>query len=202
MQPIHMDMERVRSARWWFMALGAVLVVLGTIAIVYPIATSVTISKLVGILLIVGAFTQGVHAIASWQWRGFFMHLAGAVVYLAAGLLLLTYSFGTVLTVTLLLGIYLFVAGVFKIINSFFAKPHGVSGWLLFSGLVDFVLGGLIWAAWPSDSAVVIGLLVGIDLIVSGWTMFILGATSRMMAEEEALVEKAEEKDIMRPKAA
>jgi uncharacterized membrane protein HdeD (DUF308 family) len=42
--------------------------------------------------------------------------------------------------------------------------------WVLLNGVVDLVLGGLIWSGWPESSLWVIGLFVGIDLILHGWS--------------------------------
>jgi uncharacterized membrane protein HdeD (DUF308 family) len=44
------------------------------------------------------------------------------------------------------------------------------SGWVLFDGIMTLLLGFLIGYPWPLSSAWAIGTLVGINLLVSGFT--------------------------------
>jgi uncharacterized membrane protein HdeD (DUF308 family) len=46
--------------------------------------------------------------------------------------------------------------------------------WLLISGLVSLAVGALIFAQLPSSAEWAIGLLVGINMISSGWAYFFL----------------------------
>jgi uncharacterized membrane protein HdeD (DUF308 family) len=39
---------------------------------------------------------------------------------------------------------------------------------MLLNGIVALVLGGLIWAQWPSSSTWAFGTLVGVNLLVTG----------------------------------
>ena len=50
--------------------------------------------------------------------------------------------------------------------------PHW--GWILAGGVINLILGILIWQQWPEAAFWVIGLFVGIDLIFTGWTWVIL----------------------------
>jgi uncharacterized membrane protein HdeD (DUF308 family) len=52
-------------------------------------------------------------------------------------------------------------------------------GWLLSSGVIAFLLGALIILLWPAVAGWVIGLLVGIDLMLSGWWMLMLAFASK-----------------------
>ncbi len=56
--------------------------------------------------------------------------------------------------------------------------------WVLLSGAVAIVLGVLILARWPSDAVWAIGLLVGIDLLLSGWSLLMLGFAVRFAPME------------------
>jgi uncharacterized membrane protein HdeD (DUF308 family) len=42
--------------------------------------------------------------------------------------------------------------------------------WVLLHGVVDLILGVFIWSGWPGTSLWVVGLFVGIDLLVHGWS--------------------------------
>ena len=47
------------------------------------------------------------------------------------------------------------------------------------TGVVDLILGVFIWNRWPESSLWVIGLFVGIDLLVHGWSNVILALALR-----------------------
>ena len=91
---------------------------------------------------------------------------------------------GAVGTLTLLLASVLFIAGVFEIAAYF--QIATASGWLLANGIVTLVLGGLIWFQWPSSSVWAIGLLVGVNLLMTGFTRLMLGAAGRRLVNRVA----------------
>jgi uncharacterized membrane protein HdeD (DUF308 family) len=51
--------------------------------------------------------------------------------------------------------------------------------WLLLSGLVSLVFVYLLWKQWPLSGAWAIGVLVGLDLVLTGLAMIILAASMK-----------------------
>lgn len=180
--PGTMDAGDVGSLWGWFVAFGAILIILGLVAIVYPLAASVTMSKLLGVILIIGGIAQGISGIVSRRWKGFFLHLLAAALYIIIGSLFLSNPDVTLATLTLMLGIYLVVAGAIKVIGALLLMRESGWGWMLFAGVVDFILGALIWANWPSTASWVIGLLVGINIFLTGWSMLMIGVAAKMVS--------------------
>jgi uncharacterized membrane protein HdeD (DUF308 family) len=72
-----------------------------------------------------------------------------------------------------------FVEGVTEIVVFFQFRPLSGSGWILFDGLITLVLAYMIWRSWPSSSAWAIGTLLGINLIVSGFTRLMYSVEAR-----------------------
>ena len=58
-------------------------------------------------------------------------------------------------------------------------RDHDSWGWLLASGILSVLLGVLIWAQWPASGLWVIGLLVGIQLLFTGWSLVMLALAAR-----------------------
>ena len=79
---------------------------------------------------------------------------------------------------TLLLACLLMVGGVFKIVA---ALSHRFAAWAwpLVSGVIDLILGVMIWLEWPESALWVIGLFVGISLIFRGCNWIGLGLALR-----------------------
>lgn len=183
--PLERNVEPVapREDWWMLLMLGIATLILGVVAIILPLATAVTINGLVGILLLLGGIFQVVHAFRRRETAGrVVLGLVVAALYVIAGLILLAHPFAAVLTFTLFLAAFFIVAGVFKVIGAF--EMHGVTGWgwNLVGGILTFILGVLIWAHWPSSAVWAIGLLVGIDLLFTGWTMIALALTLHMLS--------------------
>jgi uncharacterized membrane protein HdeD (DUF308 family) len=95
------------------------------------------------------------------------------------GIVLLVAPLQGALALTIVLAVFLLVEGVFKIITAFRVRDHRGWGWLLASGIVSVILGLLIWAQWPASGLWVIGLLVAIQLLFTGWSLVMLALAAR-----------------------
>ena len=83
------------------------------------------------------------------------------------------------LALTIVLAVFLIVEGIFKIMMAMRVRDHSGWGWLLASGVLSVILGVLIWAEWPASGLWVIGLLVGIQLLFTGWSLVMLALAAR-----------------------
>ncbi|MHB9052880.1 MAG: HdeD family acid-resistance protein [Thermoleophilia bacterium] len=176
----------VIDVKWsWLMTLGVVLLALGIVAIIFPAATSVSMTILIGILLVAAGMGRLVSMFSSTGWGDFLVKLLAAVIYLAAGLMLLVYPLSATVTLTLILGIFFFAQGLANVLVAVFNMGSKSWGWMLFNGIVSIVLGIMIWSNLPSSASWAIGLLVGIWLIFDGWAMIMLGSAKHHMDEVE-----------------
>ncbi len=173
--------DNIARHRVWFIALGAALIVLGIIAIGASFATTLISIMVFGWLLLIGGIFQGVHALWVRPWSGLLLQFFIGVLNIIVGLLIIGNPGSSVLALTLLIAAFFMVGGVFRIITA--ASEHFPGrGWALFSGLVDVLLGLLIWAHWPVSAFWVIGLFIGIDLIFTGWWFVALALTERRLS--------------------
>lgn len=172
-------MNETRSVRRWFTVLGVVMLVLGVSAIVLPFAAGIAASLLFGALLTIGGAVHIAHAIQTRHAGGFGMELFLGLVYTAGGVIMLFFPVTGLLTLTFVLAVVLVLSGVLRIVFGFQARPILHWGWTVFAGVVSVILGLLIWAGWPSTAFWVIGLLVGIELLISGIVALAVGAAIR-----------------------
>jgi uncharacterized membrane protein HdeD (DUF308 family) len=168
------------SRNWgWLLALGILMIILGVVAMAAPVVATIAIQVMLGWLLVISGIAEGIHAFMVKEWRGFLLELLSAVLYLGVGLMLLVDPLKGALALTLILAVFLLVEGIFKIITAFRVRDHRGWGWLLASGIVSVVLGVMIWAQWPASGLWVIGLLVGIQLLFTGWSLVMLALVAR-----------------------
>ncbi|HBO44689.1 MAG TPA: hypothetical protein DD670_12305 [Planctomycetaceae bacterium] len=164
----------LRETWGWFMVLGIGLVVLGTLAIILPGLATFGATIILGWLLVVGGVLQGVHTFYVRNWGGFMLQGVTAFIYLMIGFLVLANPVEAVFMLTLILAVFFLFEGAMKVFLAFQVRPAQNWAWLLFSGILAFVLSGIILAGWPGDSVWVIGLLVGINILFSGWATIML----------------------------
>jgi uncharacterized membrane protein HdeD (DUF308 family) len=167
------ELEAIRGQWVWLLALGIVLVVVGTLAIGAPFIASLATALTIGALLLVGGAAQLVGSFWTRDWSGFFLMFLMGVLYIVVGLLFLEQPVSALEALTLLLACALIVSGIFRIVGSLMSRfPQW--GWVLVGGVINLLLGIMIWRQWPFTGLWVIGLFVGIDMIFNGWTWVML----------------------------
>ncbi|MCF3933734.1 HdeD family acid-resistance protein [Acuticoccus sp. M5D2P5] len=168
----------VAAHRTWFVTLGLVLIVLGVVALIFPFVTTIATKIFIGWLFLVGGIVQVVHAFSTQKWSAFFLDLLVGVLYVLAGVWLAFFPLAGLITLTLFICATFIVQGVLEGAMAIRLRPVDGWGWLLASGIVSVAAGILIAAHLPSSAAWAIGLLVGINMITSGWAYFFLGLTA------------------------
>lgn len=108
------------------------------------------------------------------------------ILYLCVAIYLLDHPARGLATLTLALAFYLLIEGVFEIVLYFQHRPAAGSGWFLMDGIVTLILGGMIWATWPSSTEWVVGTLVGISIFFSGVTRLMISLAARRVVTKAA----------------
>jgi uncharacterized membrane protein HdeD (DUF308 family) len=162
----------------WFVVVGIVQVVLGMIAIVVPHVIALATAVLIGWLLIIGGVIEIFQAIFDRGWRGFFIDLLAGILYLVLGFMIVANPGVALVTVTLLIAMFLIIGGIFRTLMALVDQyPH--RGWMLLDGIISLLLGFAIWRRWPASALWVVGLFVGIELLLHGWSLIMLGLAGK-----------------------
>jgi uncharacterized membrane protein HdeD (DUF308 family) len=163
--------QSLKANRGWLLVLGIAYVILGWVAIGYPMAATIAIEILLGYILLVGGAISVVGSFFSGNWKSLILILLSGILYIFVGFFLVTNLKEGIITLTLLLAAFLLVEGFFKIIHAFQMQSAANWGWILVSGIASVILAVMIWAEFPQSSAFVIGLLVGIYFLINGFSM-------------------------------
>jgi uncharacterized membrane protein HdeD (DUF308 family) len=168
--PLRAGLEAMRENWGWFLFLGIAFTLLGIACVVYDVAATFTTVLVFGWLLLLSGIFQLVHAFRTGTWSGFFVYLLGALLRGFTGYVLVRYPGTGAASLTLVLGLFFIVGGMFRAIAAGMAKlPRW--GWSVFSGLVSLALGIIVLWQMPNTSLWFIGFALGIDLIVDGITV-------------------------------
>jgi len=175
--------ERAKRLTGWYILAAVLFILLGLFAIIEPATAVVGIAWLLGWLLLVGGVAHFIATFKGGSTKRLPLQILSAIAFVLGGLYILTHPLLAIGTLTALLAVVLLAAGVFDIITYFRLQREHPSGWILLNGIVALLLGGLIWAQWPSSSAWAIGTLVGVNLLMTGITRLIFGLAGRRLVK-------------------
>jgi uncharacterized membrane protein HdeD (DUF308 family) len=155
----------------WFLAYGIVLLLLGILAIVRSVASTVVSTVFLGWLLLFAGVFEFATAFMVGNWVGFLVHLLVAIVFVAAGAVMAFRPVISAETITYVMAMFFLIAGIFQVVSAIWTHLPGW-GWQALDGTVASALGFLLLAQWPVSGLYAIGLFVGIDLVLHGsaWT--------------------------------
>ena len=160
----------------WFLALGIALIALGLISLAMPLVTTLASVVVFGWMLV---FAGVFEAIALLQMRpsGVVLSLLGCVFSIVAGALIILHPGAGAAAMTLLLGAFFIVGGIYRIVAAGAIRFPGW-GWSVAGGVVTAVLGLMVEVSWPVSSLWVIGTVVGVDILNRGcaWAMLAFSA--------------------------
>ena len=178
------EIERARKYWWFCMLLGVLLVLGGTVAIVYPLFSSLGAVMVLGIVLIISGTFTIIGAFWAGRWSALFLQLLVGILYVMAGMAIRDAPLESVALLTMFIAAFFIVAGAFRIIVSLLERfPQW--GWALLNGLVTLIAGVIIYDTFPTSALWVIGLLVGLELLLNGWTWIMLSLVVRRLPEAE-----------------
>ncbi len=163
---------------------GIISVVLGAIAIIVPPLASVTITYLVGILLLIGAVAFVAEAISRGSTGHRIWSALLAVLYVFAGVWLIINPVSGTITLTWILAIFFLLIGVLRLIAGIASRgkvPN--AGWTIVNGVLSIVIAVLVIGDLPSSAAWAIGLLVGIQLLFDGFALIATAMAGKKLAE-------------------
>jgi uncharacterized membrane protein HdeD (DUF308 family) len=186
-----MDSQNIREEKINFglaIVLGILMVLLGIAAIAEPFIATIAITIVLAWILLIGGVVRIVHALQSRHKRGFWPQLLIGILYLIAGVLLISNILGAALSLTLALGFVIFFEGVFEVIAAFQVRRDRNWGWILFSGITAIILGILILEQWPFNAAWLVGVFAGINFLLTGIWMIMLALAIRRLPNDRARV--------------
>ena len=160
-------MERLRHRWGWFMALGALAILLGLTALAMDIHATITTVYIIAVFMIIAGGSEIVLGLNSQGWGRFFLYILAGLFYIVAGAFALAQPLHAAVVLTLLLGTAMLAAGVMRIVIGLHMHSHART-MVILGGAVTAGVGLLIVAGWPTNSVVILGVLLGVDLLFTG----------------------------------
>jgi uncharacterized membrane protein HdeD (DUF308 family) len=174
------------KAHWrLFLFQGIIMIVIGVLAIAAPVVATVAVDIYVGWLFLFSGVIGLVAMVSARNVPGFPWTFFTALLSIAVGGLLLWKPVEGMLSLTVVLTAFFIVEGIFQVVGALMyrnAMP-GAWGWALASGLADLAMAAFIVMGWPGTAAWVLGLLVGVNLLTSGWAIVMVALAAREIVQ-------------------
>lgn len=168
-----------KTARW----AGIVMFIAGILALVAPLAAGLSITLLVGAMLLIGGIAYLVLALRSGSLaRGALPAVVGLMSAIAGGFSI-AQPVAALAAITLFLAVFFIATGILEIFVGFGSRPQIGWGHLIISGVASLLLGLLIWAQFPLSGVWALGVLVGLRLLITGWMLTTIAGTAVRMAK-------------------
>jgi len=173
--------ETLRAHWRLFLFQGAIMIVLGVLAVAAPVLATIAVDIYVGWLFLISGV---IGLVAMFSARGvprFLWTFVTALLSIVVGGLLLWKPIEGALSLTIVLTAFFIVEGIFQGTAALVYRDGmpGSWGWLLVSGLADLALAAIIIMGWPGTAVWILGLLVGINLLTSGWAVVMVALGAR-----------------------
>ncbi len=169
--------DRAFEAHWkFYLGEGIGLIVLGIGALIMPALASIGVALLLGWLLFLGGVFGLITTFVGRHAPGFLWSLLSALAAMVAGTLLFLWPAVGALSLTLILTLFLVADGIVTIMIALTHRRalHQRWNWLLFNGVLDLLFAAIILVALPASTLMVVGIIVGVDLVFGGASLIAL----------------------------
>jgi uncharacterized membrane protein HdeD (DUF308 family) len=176
------ELHHVRSHWHWFLFLGIIMLVGGVLSLASPFVASVVAIDILAVVLQIAGIVTIVSSFFTGKWGAFLVHMLVGMLYLMAGLIIPARPLVSILVATIFISASFMLMGLFRILAAMTIRfPQW--GWMLLNGAITFILGLAIYRHLPQCAVWVIGLLIGVELLFSGWTWIMLALEIRTIAD-------------------
>lgn len=164
---------------WWPIGLGAALVILGLVCAWRVFFVPSENMMLVGVLMLVAGFAEGLEAVFGRAWREFMTDLAPALLYVIVGVMILASPISGTFILTLIMAAAFITGVVYRLTASF--RAERMSGWtmLAVAGVVTLLVWLILLWTWPASARWVLGSVAAAGLLVSGYGWIRRGIAAR-----------------------
>jgi len=166
----------------WIMALGILLLILGTIGLYMTLFLTLASVFALGVLLLIGGVAQIVQAFKARGWESTVLSVLIAILYILSGVMVIGNPVAASGILTLMLAGAIMGIGIFRIVIGFHLRGFKNWIWPVLSGIITVLMGVVITVQWPISGFWVIGLFVAVEMIMNGWATIAIAATVKNVA--------------------
>ena len=181
----------------WFKIFGIVFILGGIVALIVPAVAGIAIELLLGWLFFVVGCAQLAAALSAREHKSFWFKFVWAILFAFVGLWLFLFPAEGVQALALVVGALFLVEAIVKMAFSWQRRSTPNIGLILFSGILSFIIAMILLSGWPQQSATLLGILVGVNLLANGIVVLLLGF--KMNTVENSCHEQNDSESVSSP---
>ncbi|MGR3372051.1 HdeD family acid-resistance protein [Pseudooceanicola nanhaiensis] len=161
------------------LGIGVAMMIAGIFAIINPLAASVAVTTIVGLVLLVAGGVSLISLLADGSYRSRMWNIVIAGLSVIAGFWMLTNPLEGTVSLTIILGALFFVIGLIRLLM--LPALRGTPGFwpLLISGGASVIIGLLVLFGFAELQSTLLGYLLGFQLLAEGIALAALGYLGR-----------------------
>lgn len=166
-------MEKLRHRWGLFVGLGILAILLGTVALGLVVTATVTTVYIVALFMVIKGGSEISLGLNSKTWGREILFILAGLFYIVAAAFAFARPLSAAAVLTLMLGGALLVAGGMRTWIGAHMHSHART-MVIAGGIVTALIGLLVIFGWPTNSLVILGTLLGVDLVFTGvmWVGF------------------------------
>jgi uncharacterized membrane protein HdeD (DUF308 family) len=175
----------VTKNRKRLMGYGILSVIFGFVGLYMSTMMTMSTILILGIFMLIISIVFIVESFSSPDWQGKLLNFGLSILYMGAGVVTIANPVATAIWFTLFLAVFLAVIGVLRIIMAFQIKSQTRAwAWVAFGGVLNILLGVLVYMGWPQSGLWVIGMFISIELIIHGFNAIVLSRIVKKTQKE------------------
>lgn len=164
-----MEEIRLLGKSWgWLLFAGIALVVIGVVALLMPLASTLGVTIALGALFLAQGVVQLIHAVQLRHHEGNIHRFLAAALGIVLGTLMLWQPGFGMLGISLMLACYFFVSAVINWVYAQEISRENGRIWLYLGTAASFLLGFYIVFTFPLSALWLPGMLLGIEFVFNG----------------------------------
>jgi uncharacterized membrane protein HdeD (DUF308 family) len=184
---MHDSLKEAISKHWRLLvAHGAIITLLGLLAIAAPMVATLAVELFIGWLFLISGIVGLIAVFSMRDISAFVWSLITAALSTFIGVLMVWHPAAGAFSLTIVLTAFFFAEGIFQTAAALGYRHvlAGSWGFMLLSGITDIALALIIVFGLPMSATWTLGILVGINLITSGYAILTIAFVGRRMAKE------------------
>jgi uncharacterized membrane protein HdeD (DUF308 family) len=166
-QDVKTAIESLRPRWGWIVALGSLIAGMGVAALILVVSATIASVYTIAIFMILAGAAEIATGLSAKTWGRFLLWIFAGLAYIVVAAFALAQPLVAAAFFTLVLGAGMIATGAVRIfLGAHLGAP--LRGPVLLAGGLTALVGVLIVAGWPENSFVILGILLGLDLLFWG----------------------------------
>lgn len=168
----------MKTSIWWTIV-GVLAILGGVLALFFPFPASLAVAQFVAAVFVVTGFMQLFSLSRYTTTGGKIWALVWAVLQIALGLHLLFNPLVGLVSLTLAAGVLILMSGIVRFVFALSFTASNTKWLLMLSAVISVILGIMVLGNIPQSSAILLGTLLGVELLMTGFAQVFVGNRTR-----------------------